>query len=256
MAKAALAGPAWRGRGLSREVFSFPSGETELYASLYSTAESETGPALVICPPWGAEARQADGLIRPLARGVAGIGGTALVFDWPGQGESGGEPDQVTLQDLVTAARDAAATLGAHSNQRRVVLAGLRVGAAVATLAAEHISPEALVLIQPVWDPADHFASVSKASTRAALGKGAHNGWAFGFPLPAQESFADSGGRVTGALDGYAGPVVELRHESKDESPVPIECIEVPGEWRHSAAIKDSRLVDATLEWLRGRLTN
>ena len=251
--KAILAGPTWRGRGLTREVLSFQSGEIELYGSLYAGAEDRTGPAVVICPPWGAEARQADGLIRPLARGVAEIGGTALVFDWPGQGESGGEPDRVALEDLVTATCDAAATLRTRCDQLRVVLVGLRVGAAVAALATRYVSPDALVLIQPAWDPADHFASVSKASARSGLGKSGSNGWAFGFPLPSQESFANSGGRVMAGLDAYTGSTVEFRYESKDESPSSVERIDVPGDWRHSAAIRDFRLTDAALEWLRAR---
>ena len=252
LASRVVASSTWQGEGLKRDLISFRSGEIELYGSLYAGAEVGSGPAVVICPPWGVEARQADWLARSLARGAAACGGAALVFDWPGQGESGGEPEQITLEDLIAAAGDAAAVLRARCDRSPLVLAGIRVGAAVAALATSYVSADALILMQPVWDLADHFASVEKASARAALGKSAYPGWAFGFPLPSLESFASTGDRVIAAVENYAGSKVALQHGS-DEPAASIERIDVPGEWRHSVATNDSRLTDAAREWLVAR---
>jgi alpha-beta hydrolase superfamily lysophospholipase len=192
-------------------------------------------------------------IVRSFARRVAVIGGAALIFDWPGQGESDGEPHQVELEHLIRATYDATANLRVRYPGAKVGLAGLRLGAAVAALAAKGISPYALVLMQPAWDPAAHLVAVEKASTRARLGKGSARGWAFGYPLPLKKSFAGSGERVEDAVERFPGDTVVLGYGSEDAPTAPFTRIEISGEWRHAAATNDTRMTHKAVEWMRGK---
>ena len=239
----------WSGRDLRREVFTFKCGEFDLYGSLYSpSAGAPFG--VVVCPPWGAEARTGERLCRLLALGVARRGGAAVVFDWPGQGESTGDPGRVEMQHLARAVAAAASEVRARAGVDEITLAGLRVGAAIAVLAAGELDAGSLALLQPVWDPDEHFASVRRASSRASLGRGA-GGLAFGFPFPSLTGFAGSGEAVRHGLGAYKGPVAAFGYgDGTPPADVQVESHAVPGEWRQAATTGDSRVMDAAVAWI------
>ena len=239
---------SWTGRGFAREVFNFPSGHFELYGSLYTTDRPTYG--VVICPAWGVEARRGEPLCRSLALEIAKRRGAALVFDWPGQGESNGESESVRLEDLVDAAVAAATQINPLITGGELTLSGFRLGAAVAALAAEKVGAGALALLQPVWDPREHFNSVRKASARASLGNGTANGLAFGFPFPSLGSFDESGQLVTDALQSFTGRFAAFGYGAETPRNLNVEAVEFNGDWRQSIAHGDRRLIDAALSWV------
>jgi hypothetical protein len=121
--------------GLFRAVLFFPSGNELLYGSLYA-ASKEARSGIVICPPWGWESLWMNDSLHSLARDAAGSGSAALVFHWPGHGDSEGEPEDATLDRMVEAARDAAAAAAAHMPGTSWSFAGVRLGAVAAARAS------------------------------------------------------------------------------------------------------------------------
>lgn len=106
--------------------------------------------AVLLCPGLSQDASSGHRSYRQLADRLAAAGYPALRFDYPGTGDScdmDGEP-WVAWQDSIHHALD---WLHAHAGARRVVLLGLRIGALLAALVAEHRSDVAgLVLLAPV----------------------------------------------------------------------------------------------------------
>ena len=172
------------------------------------------------------------------------------MFDWPGQGESGGEPEKTELPDLVAATVAAVSQIKGRLAVDRVALGGFRFGASIAALSAEVASADGLVFMQPVWDPDAHFASVERASKRAGLGAKATDGWAFGFPFPATDGFADSNVRVQKALADFAGPAAAFGYGSNAPPHSSVESVELTGDWKQAAATEDGKLGEAAAAWV------
>src|SRR5690606_26669608 len=124
----------------------FRSGDHLASGSLFGDAGTP-GPGFVLCPGWGLESSLLLGWLVRLAADVAAAGGHALVVQWPGF-EDGGVPDEpVTVDDLVQVVRDAAREGTARAGTPRWSPVGIRLGAAVAALAAEPLAAERLVLV-------------------------------------------------------------------------------------------------------------
>jgi pimeloyl-ACP methyl ester carboxylesterase len=240
---------------MSREVFTFRSEDTELYGSLYWSGEpSPVG--VVVCPAWGAEARTGERLCRSFARRVATDGGAALVFDWPGHGESDGDPENVDFESLVIATGAAVAELQERRSPERVVVAGFRLGASAASVCAANVSAEALVLLQPVWDPKQHFEEVESSSRRTALGRAAGDRWAFGFPLPSLSGFENSGTQMRAAVDRFQGATGAFGYDMNGQTPARVEAFELSGEWKQAATAGDDQLAAGAARWLWESVTS
>ncbi|MFO1395176.1 MAG: alpha/beta hydrolase [Steroidobacteraceae bacterium] len=92
---------------------------------------------VVICNPFGYEAVCAHRSLRHFARLAAGAGLPAIRFDYDGVGDSAGsEFDPGRVDAWVASVSEAMATLGRRTRVRRFILVGLRLGAALATMAA------------------------------------------------------------------------------------------------------------------------
>jgi pimeloyl-ACP methyl ester carboxylesterase len=109
-------------------------GGEPIFAALHAPIgpnRSNTG--VIICAPFGWEELCAHRGMRALAGALAHAGHTALRFDLPGTGDSGGLPSDPGLLGLWTAAADAAAaSLRAGSACERIVAFGVGLGGLVA----------------------------------------------------------------------------------------------------------------------------
>lgn len=146
---------------------------------------------VVLCPPIGHEAQAAYRSIRQLAVQLCRAGFHVLRFDYFGTGDSAGESDEVDLDrwraDVTVAVRE----LRDYSGVERVSLVGLRLGAALAALAADpRRAPHAVALWEPVVDGAHYLNTLLRGYDRSCaehgLPVGVQDGMAeaFGTPLP------------------------------------------------------------------------
>lgn len=117
------------------------------------------GLGLVVCNPFGFEEVCAHRSLRHLAAEAAATGIPSLRFDYPGCGNAAGDvrdPDLVAR--WVRSVQAAIERLRSESGVAHVVLAGVRVGAAIAALAAaEREDVAGLIAIAPVERGRDYL---------------------------------------------------------------------------------------------------
>jgi alpha-beta hydrolase superfamily lysophospholipase len=106
--------------------------------------------AVVICPPLGHEYVSAHRAVRHLADRFAAAGVESLRFDYDGTGDAlGSDEDPCRVSAWCDSIDDAIRTLRRRAEGARIVLAGLRMGATLAALAASEHEVDAMVL----WGP-------------------------------------------------------------------------------------------------------
>jgi alpha-beta hydrolase superfamily lysophospholipase len=103
----------------------------------------------VLCPPLGYEAASAHFGLRKLADRLAASGVAVLRFDYDGTGDSAGRHDDPDRLEAWRASVRVAIDAARRTADIPVVVAGLRVGAALAVLGAGDAAVDGLVL----WDP-------------------------------------------------------------------------------------------------------
>lgn len=123
-----------------------------LFGWLHRPAQAKArNTGIVFCNPFGYESVCSHRSIRQFAMEAAQAGIAALRFDYDGTGDSAGddlEPQRV--QAWVQSTRHAADALLKHAGVDRVAFVGIRLGAAIATLAAEgRPDIESIVAIAP-----------------------------------------------------------------------------------------------------------
>ena len=120
-------------------------------------------PGVVVCPPFGQESLRAHRSLRDLATRLAEAGVPALRFDYRGSGDSAGEPEETRLEGWVADVVTAVEEMREATGDKRVSLAGLRLGAAAAALGAGLAGgAESLLLWEPVVDGAAHLAELRR----------------------------------------------------------------------------------------------
>lgn len=186
--------------------FYFGRSSRPLYGVLHEARGGRRRSGVVICPPFGQEALRAHRSLRELASRLADAGVPALRFDYGGSGDSAGEPGDARLDEWVEDARAAVEEMREGTGESRVALAGLRLGASVAALAAQRDGgASALVLWEPVVDGAAHVAGLRAAHAAwmrdHAPGAGLSPDEVLGFPLP-RALAADLAGLRLDRLEG------------------------------------------------------
>lgn len=133
--------------------FFFGTPDARLFGWLHPVAgDVRPDLGLVICSPFGFEAVCAHRSLRHLAQAAAAAGFPSLRFDYAGCGDSAGDAnDPDTIGQWVYSIHCAVDALKAQSNVSRVCLLGLRLGGALATLAATaRPDVDHLIVIAPV----------------------------------------------------------------------------------------------------------
>jgi alpha-beta hydrolase superfamily lysophospholipase len=236
----------WRGEGLAREAFYFDVDGVELFGSLYRAEPVRRGLGVVVCGTLSLEAIKSL-VPQRLAAGVARAGGCALVFHYPGSGDSFG-PVDASFAELRAAAVAAVAEARRRVPEVRWGLAGLSVGAAVAAAAAEEAAVEELLLLEPALDPVRWLDELVRASARSNLLGSADDGFAYGAPVPPLAPAQDP----VALLRRFSGRSVVVRsEENPPQTPLPdgIEVRSVPGKWARWRE-EAPALVEAALAWL------
>lgn len=249
----------WVGEDLRREVFFFASGGQQLYGSIYAATTAPTI-GLAICNSWGFEGNQSDATMHGIALRVARRGGAALVFHYPGFGDSHGDPAETSIETLVDAAVDAVEEASRRLPGVRWTLAGLMFGASVAALTARRAAAESMLLIQPTLEASRYFARLERSARRAAVRVPARAGNAYGYPLPHRilEAAPQTDKAVAEALAEFGGEGAVVRYAEPPRSallPTRFEDVVVPGTWRFGARQKPD-LARAASEWLRQRIAD
>lgn len=244
----------WTGDGIRREVFFFRSNGIDLYGSLYVSAELSRPVGVLACSSWGVEADRSDPLVRSVALGMAGIGGAAMVFHYPGYGDSHGDLAAVTMADLTDAATAAFEEASRRVPEVSWLLAGYMFGAGVACLAQAGIPSSRLLLVQPALRSGAYFRWLADYSRRRPLRFAVTEGMAYGYPLPprilGQEAEFDLA--TESALEAAGCEVTAIRYaEPAELEPLPesFDLIEVPGTWRFGATL-NPELVEGATAWL------
>ncbi len=143
---------------------------------------------VVLCYPFGQEYMRAHRAFRQLALWLSGAGFHVLRFDYSGTGDSAGDDSEASLAQWALDASIAADELKDTAEVTRVAFVGLRLGAAVAALAAASRGDvDQVVLWDPVVDGAAHVLSLLTPGQQALrhTSRDAVVG-IFGFPLTAQ----------------------------------------------------------------------
>jgi alpha-beta hydrolase superfamily lysophospholipase len=118
--------------------------------------------AVVLCNPIGFEAMSAHRTYRHLAERLAARGVAALRFDYDGTGDSAGQSDDPgRVRAWLGGVKAALSEVRARSGASQVALFGVRLGAALATLAAiEDGDIDALILWAPVLSGRIHVREI------------------------------------------------------------------------------------------------
>jgi hypothetical protein len=243
----------WEGEGLCRKVFLFNSRGRRLYGSLYRAASLSRRDGIVICPSWGVEADRSNRLMHGLAFSIAKLGGAALIFHYPGYGDSEGDLASATMESLA-----AAAAAALQEAERRVpdcdwMLAGFTVGASVACLAQRATSGCNLLLLQPELCPGSYFREIARKAKRASFSDDLER-LAFGYPAPQQmlDRADELNAAVKAALVEFESEGFAVAYASPglpNLLPKSFQRVAIPGTWRFGARSQPG-LHRAAIDWL------
>ncbi|MHC4202775.1 MAG: serine aminopeptidase domain-containing protein [Planctomycetota bacterium] len=147
---------------LTEESGYIPSSEGHVYGLLLQTeAAVDEANGVVLLSPLAEERKSSLRALVETARDLA-PGLIVLRIDFRGTGDSSGSSEEMTLDSMVEDAVAAADWLRESFGCRTVCLCGLRLGAAVALLAADRSRAEALVLVEPVVSGARYVRELER----------------------------------------------------------------------------------------------
>ncbi len=169
-----------RASGLSRSVSKSllrgaprTGGDEHVYAWT-CRPKGEPGTGVVMLAPLADERKSSLRPMVEIARALAAVGLASVRIDYRGTGDSGGDSRNVSLESMTADVVAAAGWLRDELGCREVALVGLRLGAAVAVLAAEDARAHALVLVEPVVKGASYMREIRRQqSVRRLLTRGA-----------------------------------------------------------------------------------
>ena len=112
---------------------------------------------IVLVSPFGEEKVRTLRIYVSLSRSLARLGLSVLYFDYYGDGDSEGDFADASFGDRIADIKAAKEYLKGKTGIQKVGLLGLRWGATLAALVSREISPEFLILWEPVIDTERYF---------------------------------------------------------------------------------------------------
>jgi uncharacterized protein len=124
-----------------------------LFGVLHQPERIAEGPAFVFCHPFGEEKLWTHRVFVTFARRLAADGFPVLRFDYRGNGDSEGRFSESSLETVLADVRQAVQEARRATGACAINLLGLRLGASIASLAAEELPDvDSLVLWAPIVD--------------------------------------------------------------------------------------------------------
>ena len=152
----------------------FQSGRGSLFGILHQSTAAVSFAPFVFCHPFAEEKLWTHRVFVSFARRLAGLGHPVLRFDYMGNGDSDGVFSESSLESALADVQSALAYVREATRTDEVNLLGLRLGATVASLAAEtcpHIRD--LILWAPIVDGGRYMQELLRVnlSTQMAVHK-------------------------------------------------------------------------------------
>ena len=241
-------------------------------------ARSAGNRAFVLCPPWGQEYLRAHRSLRQLATMLSAAGCNVLRFDYFGTGDSSGDMAQADLRGWVSDIGSAIEEVRDMTGATRVGLVGLRLGAALASMAAagQPRGIDSLVLWDPVVCGRDYLRELLgseiwsprgmvKPPERPAVSGGGHE--IHGFPMTTAMAtevasielppLAQKLPAKTLVLASRPDPSLDSLRRALDQRPqgaAPVEEIPCPPAWMEDrdtgAGAIPVKLLQRVVQWL------
>jgi uncharacterized protein len=141
-----------------------------LFGILHEPDERTARPAFVFCHSFAEEKLWTHRSFVLFARELAAAGFPVLRFDYRGNGDSEGDFSGSSLTTALEDVRCAVQQVREMTGPRGVALLGLRLGATIASLAAEELSGiERLVLWAPIVDGARYMQEMLRSNLTTQL---------------------------------------------------------------------------------------
>jgi hypothetical protein len=188
---------------------------------------------VVVLPHWGHDGRFLLEWCHRLTFGVAKLGGCGLLVHWPGSEDSEGDTAEVTVDQLVQAVLSALRTGRERFPEVPWSLAGIRLGATLASIASAQAGVHKVALVQPEFDPVSYFKAVERRA-RLNWARGApHRGWGLGEEVPRglKVPFPSLIRQAPGTALGSVTAVIHYRLPAVGPLPPTVTNITVRGSW-------------------------
>ena len=162
---------------LHENLFFFPGGAgVSLLGFLSEPKSTSADTGILYCHPFAEEKNCSHAVVAKAARTFAEHGFAVMRFDFSGCGDSEADMSDFRLHDWLEDIHAAIVELKRRTSVQKVILWGLRMGAALAaTFARKHSAIDGLLLWQPVFSYRDymhHFLRGKLASDISAKYKG------------------------------------------------------------------------------------
>lgn len=227
--------------------FYFGSSKRPLFG-IHHAPKSDTvrQSGVVLCPAIGQDYMRTHRGLKQLAQQLSKAGFHVLRFDYFGTGDSGGETAEADLDQWLSDVADAVDELKDTAGVQRVTLGGIRLGAALAAMAAATRSDIDRVIL---WDPVVRGAAYLRDLDQLGEPPSTNGGMprdtvgVSGFPLT--PTLRDGFGRID-LLQSSAGPADRLLLVVSEQRP---EYRELEAHLSRTAPRSIFRLVPTAADW-------
>jgi amino acid adenylation domain-containing protein len=137
----------------------FRIGEKQLFSCYHQPKTSDSrNIAVLLCYPIGQEYIKSHRAFVQLAIRIANCGFPVMRFDYFGTGDSAGNYEEISIDQLRIDVSDAIVELKSRSNKQLICLAGLRFGATLAAaVATDRADIDSLILWEPIISGKHHI---------------------------------------------------------------------------------------------------